>query len=124
MDSDDLRKSWFVKRVIGGNRNSSIDEERPTGIDDDDGVENAAPRTTNRWGARAVSVSADDTLHDHHRTKAPKSSRPNASGTAEEQQGILEDDGLLSEDEDAVPINPADSVLNSVDAWNKPSPQH
>lgn len=70
VDSDDLSKSFLVRRIIGrGSRADGEDED----IAEEDaalaGQENGtirpqAPRS-GRWGARGISVSADDTLHDH-----------------------------------------------------------
>lgn len=63
VDSEDLRKSWLVNRVFNmrGMRGSADEEQ---GLQDDaQGDDNRA--NTNRWGARGVSIAADDTL-DHH----------------------------------------------------------
>jgi len=67
VDNDDLSKSFIVRRFIGrrGNRNS-MDEDI---ADEDEGLanqENGTVRPSGRtWGARGVSVSADDTLQEH-----------------------------------------------------------
>lgn len=68
VDSDDLSKSFIVKRFIGrrGNRNSTDEED----IADEDETlanqEHGTIRPSGRsWGARGVSVSADDTLQEH-----------------------------------------------------------
>ncbi|KAJ5751879.1 hypothetical protein N7520_008796 [Penicillium odoratum] len=63
VDSEDLRKSWLVNRVLNlrGVRGSTDEEQ---GLQDDvEGDENRP--SNNRWGARGVSIAADDTL-DHH----------------------------------------------------------
>ncbi|CAK4033685.1 ER lumen -retaining receptor [Lecanosticta acicola] len=68
VDSDDLSKSFLVKRFIGrrGNRNDTEDEDI---ADEDEGLagqENGTIRPAGRnWGPRGVSVSADDTLQEH-----------------------------------------------------------
>ncbi|GIZ42027.1 hypothetical protein CKM354_000530700 [Cercospora kikuchii] len=73
VDSEDLSKSFIVKRFIGRRNNQN-------GTDDDDITEeedrlaaqesgtvrpgnNRTP--SDRWGARGISVSADDTLQEH-----------------------------------------------------------
>ena len=71
MDSDDLSKSFLVRRIIG--RGSRADGEDEDIVEEDAalaGQENGtirpqAPRNGRSWGARGISVSADDTLHDH-----------------------------------------------------------
>lgn len=68
VDSDDLSKSFLVRRFVGRPRNTN------TGDDDDIADEDAALAeqesgtirpSGNRWGSRGVSVSADDTLEEH-----------------------------------------------------------
>lgn len=72
VDGDDLSKSWVLSRVLGQRDSGSLDEERPRarggyqGIDDDDDYEartaggGAARGGASSWGARGISVSADD----------------------------------------------------------------
>lgn len=78
VDSDDLRNSYLVKNFIGrrNNRNSDHDDED---ITDEDaalaGQENGiirppVPRSGRNWGPRGISVSADDTLANHHDSDA------------------------------------------------------
>ncbi|KAJ5921417.1 hypothetical protein N7466_009743 [Penicillium verhagenii] len=63
VDSEDLRKSWLVNRVLNirGVRTSSDEEQALR----DDGEEEDNRPSNNRWGARGISITADDTL-DHH----------------------------------------------------------
>ena len=112
VDSDDLRKGFLVSRVLHGGRESQDEdpEARPNGHAE------GQPRTNvNRWGARGVSVSADDTLQDHHKNGKAKPADPS------ESTGILEndDDAFLSdEDDDAPQIDtPGSKILNSNDEW-------
>ncbi|KAK6410467.1 hypothetical protein LTR95_018199 [Oleoguttula sp. CCFEE 5521] len=72
VDSDDLGKSFLVRRFIG-NQRVSQDED----VADEDaalaGQENGTIRSgagTRQWGVRGISVSADDTL-DQHQTHGP-----------------------------------------------------
>ena len=122
VDSDDLRKGWLVSRVLGGQR-PSVDAER--GLEDEEGEdqEDSANTKPNRWGARGISVSADDTLHDHQSQHRSGGRQRHEEGTADETQGIFTDDGsLLSDDEDAPVLEPSSansSVLNSNAAWDE-----
>lgn len=126
VDSDDLRKGWLVNRVLAGRRSGDIDEEETPALqDEEEGVRNGHSKRPNRWGARGVSVSADDTLHDEPQTKLRGD--PGHGDSAEERQVMLDnDDSLFSDEEtgnDAEVINSSDAdraVLNSDDAWDEP----
>ena len=100
MDSEDLSKGWLINKLLGrrdGEGNSLDEEERPAFADDDDSSGHAAAggrkADTNRWGSRAVSISADD---HHDRPGQPQGNRkkhPVDSNTREDElQRILEDD--------------------------------
>ncbi|KAB8360597.1 hypothetical protein FH972_024335 [Carpinus fangiana] len=56
VDSDDLSKGWLVKRLIGDRGRHTDDEEHAA----------AGTAPGGRWGARGISVSADDGVHDVH----------------------------------------------------------
>lgn len=63
VDSDDLRKSWFVGKILNSRRiHSRGDEQEP--LDPEAAGDDTAHPS---WGSRGISVSADDTLHDHDR---------------------------------------------------------
>ncbi|KAJ5698864.1 hypothetical protein N7462_000869 [Penicillium macrosclerotiorum] len=85
VDSEDFRKSWLVNRVINfrGGRASTDEEEQFHG---ESGNEGLAAGGNNRWGARGISIAADDTLEQHGRY-----------GHDEDEdalEGVLEDDPL------------------------------
>ena len=71
IDSDDLSKSYLVGRFIGrGSRadqedNDGADEEAALGRQENGVIRPQAPRSGRSWGARGISVSADDTLAEH-----------------------------------------------------------
>lgn len=74
VDSDDLSKSFIVKRFIGrrGNQNNPDEDDDITEEEDrlaaqENGTVRPSANRTNsdRWGARGISVSADDTLQEH-----------------------------------------------------------
>ena len=62
VDSEDFRKSWLVNRIfnVRGVR-ASADEEQ--GLREDEEGDDGRPNS-NRWGARGISIAANDTL-DH-----------------------------------------------------------
>lgn len=115
VDSDDLRKGFLVHRALDRTvpRDSVEDPEAQ-----DNSTPSEGPRdSSNRWGARGVSISADDTLHDHHKTKA----KP-VGGAASESTGMLgeedEEDFFDDHDDDAPQLDgPGDRVLNSDTEW-------
>lgn len=79
VDSDDLSKSFLVRRFIGHPRAGQDEEDEDDIVDEDTatlaGQENGTirpngpPRTRSgkSWGPRGISVSADDTLAEHER---------------------------------------------------------
>jgi len=94
VDSDDLSKSFLVSRIIG--RGSRADREDEDAAEENGvlgGQENGVvrpPSGTRNWGARGISVSADDTL-------------PERQGA--HQQGSYADSAAA--DRDAQMIDPA-----------------
>ncbi|KKK19029.1 hypothetical protein P175DRAFT_0426454 [Aspergillus ochraceoroseus IBT 24754] len=69
VDSEDFRNSWLVNKVFNVRRRQSEDDEEQRLHEADQGEEHGGsehqPRN-NRWGARGISVSADDTLENQH----------------------------------------------------------
>lgn len=67
VDSEDFRKSWLVNRVLSFRRRQSTDEEQNLHDADDEGSREGEGehQRNNRWGARGISISADDTLNEH-----------------------------------------------------------
>jgi ER lumen protein retaining receptor len=76
VDSDDLSKSFLVRRFISGRRsqdnNDDIAEEDEALAGQESGTirpSASSARGGSNWGARGISVSADNTLdHHHHHT--------------------------------------------------------
>ncbi|KAJ5156211.1 hypothetical protein N7492_009014 [Penicillium capsulatum] len=76
VDSEDYSKSWLVNRVVNFRATrASVDEEQRLHEDDVEG------RSHNRWGARGVSIAADDTLDRH-----------GEHGEHDELEGMLDED--------------------------------
>ena len=105
VDSDDLSKSFLVRRFIGQRANNDndddvVDEDAAALAGQENGSINnnnnssrpAAPRNGRSWGARGISVSADDTLPD----------RPGA-GQHRADEGYTD----ISDAQDARMIDPA-----------------
>lgn len=71
VDSDDLSKSFLVRRFLGGRRShgseEDIAEEDEAFVSQENGtIRPSAQRGGSNWGARGLSVSADSTLDHHH----------------------------------------------------------
>lgn len=114
VDSDDLSKSFLVRRFLGGNRrsqdnNDDITEEDEALAGQESGtIRPSAQRGGSNWGARGISVSADSTLDHHHHQ-----SDIDASEIAD--PAAFEDE---TDDEDS-----SSSNINSNNK-NPPPPQH
>lgn len=119
VDSDDLRKGFLVHRALDrAVPRDSVEEEDPE-AQNENRPANAPRSASNRWGARGVSISADDTLHDHNKSKKPAGSA-NGPGSAammsEEDDDIFFDDN----DDDAPQLDgPGSKVLNSDSEWRE-----
>lgn len=72
VDGEDLSKGWLISKIIG-RRSMDVegedDEERRAlaGAEEGTGARPAAPRHARSWGARGISVSADDGVVEDHR---------------------------------------------------------
>lgn len=90
VDSDDLGKSFLVRRFIGNNKKRSAAQEEEDIADEDEalaGQENGTIRPSGGqgWGARGISVSADDTLEEHQARGPQELSNPDAFEDEEEE---------------------------------------
>ncbi|KAJ5487461.1 hypothetical protein N7530_001761 [Penicillium desertorum] len=81
VDSEDYGNSWLVNRVVNfrASRNSVDEEQRLR--DEEEGVDSQP--NNNRWGARGISIAADDTLesNDHNKGHHHDDSLDGFSGT-------------------------------------------
>lgn len=90
IDSDDLSRGWLLSRLLGGQPGSG-DAEEAAG-DPARATPNAGTAGRGKWGARGVSVSADDTHTDSwSRQKTGVTTRDVGMG-ADELDDILDDD--------------------------------
>lgn len=92
VDSEDFSKSWLVNKVLNFRSRKSTDEEQ---VLHDGDVENQpgtdARPGNNRWGARGISISADDTLDNQ--------SRPGPHADDDGLEGILDDEDSGSDEQ-------------------------
>ena len=90
MDSDDLSRGWLLTWLTRNQQGSIDEEEGPGAVRGADG--NRVVAGGGKWGARGISVSADENLHPQQQ----KSSKPTAGKGLQpgddEAEGILEDD--------------------------------
>jgi hypothetical protein len=72
VDADDLRRGWLLNRIFGRNAEADDDEENSPALGGAGGANGrnghvgglrGAPRA--KWGARGISVSADEGVLDH-----------------------------------------------------------
>jgi ER lumen protein retaining receptor len=90
VDSDDLSRGWLVGRILG-RKSGDFDEEEAPAVG---GRNGAARRGPGRWGARGISVSADEDVHDARKKR----------GQGEESEPLTDpnafEDDLDDDDED------------------------
>lgn len=107
VDSDDLSKSFLVRRLIGRRGNSEdeeVDEDPEALSRQENGTINNERQSAGRtWGARGVSVSADDTLAAHERPGAQRqqSYTDHGSDVQEDAQPMADPAAFEDDDSDA-----------------------
>ncbi|KAL3450587.1 ER lumen protein retaining receptor-domain-containing protein [Aspergillus insuetus] len=82
VDSEDYRNSYLVNKVFNIRRRRSEDEEEQRLHGEGDGDEHQS--RNNRWGARGISVSADDTL-ENQRSGQPFAADRDAEGFSDDE---------------------------------------
>lgn len=119
VDSEDLRKGFLVNKVIPDGRPSTDADEEAAAINEAD-AGNRVPKPS-RWGARGISVSADDTLEGHRHKQTEPARKQLVNGSVQETAAMLDsDDDLFSEGEDGAEVMPHESqpVLNAQQEWS------
>lgn len=100
VDSEDFSKSWLVNKVLNFRSRRSTDEDQ---VLHDGDVENQAGTEgrpgNNRWGARGISISADDILDNQNRSGPPS---PDEDGL----EGILDDEESGSDEQGPHKLSP------------------
>ncbi|KAJ2989346.1 hypothetical protein NUW58_g3514 [Xylaria curta] len=68
VDADDIRRGWLLNRIFGNKRfeNDQEDEESAPALGGEENA-NASSQRRSKWGARGISISADDTTLDQER---------------------------------------------------------
>jgi hypothetical protein len=125
VDSEDLSKSFIVNRFIGRRNRAGGSAAEHDDLDDDaalENQENGVIRPSGRsWGARGISVSADDD------TLAAENARAGTQDGAMMDPSHFEDDDFdddadappppAKDDPKPSPARPADSVESSAEEW-------
>ncbi len=62
VDADDIRRGWLLNRIFGRQENEDDEEGAPAL-----GGNGSSAARRAKWGARGISVSADDTTLEHER---------------------------------------------------------
>ena len=91
VDSDDLSRGWLVGKVLGRGT-ASIDEERPSIGPSSSSDTGQTLRKGTNWGARGISVSADEDATET-RPITNGGSRTETSENREELTAMMDDDG-------------------------------
>lgn len=73
VDADDMRRGWLLDRIFGIKRfdaNHDDEESAPAlgGSGNGNGASNNGARRS-KWGARGISVSADEDTHEHEASR-------------------------------------------------------
>jgi ER lumen protein retaining receptor len=90
VDSDDLSRGWLVGRILGRKSVDFDEEEAPA---TNNRRENGSAGRGGRWGARGISVSADDTLNESRRdrTQNPETEPLTDPNAFEDDEDDLDD---------------------------------
>ncbi|KAI0443213.1 ER lumen protein retaining receptor-domain-containing protein [Xylaria telfairii] len=72
VDADDIRRGWLLNRIFGNKHfeNDQEDEESVPALNSEDNG-HASSQRRSKWGARGISISADDTTFEHERHHDP-----------------------------------------------------
>ncbi|ROT39340.1 ER lumen protein retaining receptor 2 [Sodiomyces alkalinus F11] len=101
VDADDLRRGWFLHRIFGKRADSQLDE------DDEEGApalgRESGHSSRPKWGARGISVSADEGVLDVERDARPHDD--GIGGTVDPDARMKDPDELARalEDDDDTP---------------------
>ncbi|KAI5864718.1 ER lumen protein retaining receptor-domain-containing protein [Durotheca rogersii] len=73
VDADDIRRGWLLNRIFGHRRFQPVegDEESTPALGDGNGNGSASSQRRSKWGARGISISADDGVHEQEAQRGP-----------------------------------------------------
>ncbi|KAI9816694.1 MAG: hypothetical protein M1832_004982 [Thelocarpon impressellum] len=113
VDADDLSKGWLVRWILG-HKNAYMDEEGGPPLAGDNGDTPSPRRGGGRWGARGISVSADEGVPDTRKKALPDRPSP---ATDDELQGILEGDDEGTDDEIPPGVTDGVGAISDAQEW-------
>lgn len=127
VDSDDLSKSFLMRRFIGQRGNSDnddevVDEDAAALAAQEDGTiggRSPAPRDGRSWGARGISVSADDPLPE--RQSNPRQADGGYSDRASAQDAHMIDPAHFEDDADEADAPPPPAKDDGYQPRNDPA---
>ncbi|KAI7356582.1 dihydroxy-acid and 6-phosphogluconate dehydratase [Hortaea werneckii] len=124
VDSDDLTKSFLVRRFIGkrgstGSEDGEADEDAEALARQENGTIQDGGRSAGgrNWGARGISVSADDTLAEHERPGARRQESYSDAAQADAQP--MADPASFEDDDDEADAPPPPAKDNSENKHKK-----
>ena len=110
VDADDMRRGWLLQRIFG-KRFQHVEEDEETGgfLGDEDGQNNNNRRSGGRpkWGARGISVSADDGILETERQNREHDEE--LDGAVDPDAKMQDPDDLakaLDDDDEETPLRP------------------
>ncbi|KAF7551652.1 hypothetical protein G7046_g7658 [Stylonectria norvegica] len=130
VDADDMSRGWLLRRIFG-KRMEAVDEDEESGPgfdagDDDNGTIRRGPRP--KWGARGISVSADDGILETEREN--RAHDEELDGAVDPDAKMQDPDDLAralddDDDDEDTPLRPshadngngAPSGIHSGDEW-------
>ena len=115
VDADDLRHGWLLSKIFGHKRfhDAEADDEESApalGAESAAGA-GAAPRRS-KWGARGISISADDGVHQHEAARA-RADDDGFDGAVDPDAKMKDPDELaraLDDDDDDDDVGPSTST--------------
>ena len=110
VDSDDLSRGWLLNRLLG-RPGGGMDAEEGNAIGDNAG-DDSRPSGRSKWGARGVSVSADDDEAEPWRTQKANTLGENSKMKHDDFDDILEDEEDSDVDADGLTNNRTKTVKN------------
>ena len=103
VDSEDLSRGWLVSRLLGSGATTVDEEGRTTSGHSADASSNRPARKAFGWGARGISVSADDGVSEPHPPQKTKLHPGDSTARDDELAGILQDHGDDDDDDGFAP---------------------
>ncbi|KAK7430934.1 hypothetical protein QQZ08_002462 [Neonectria magnoliae] len=111
VDADDMRRGWLLRRIFGKRVEfAEEDEENAPGLGDDSDTRRGGARP--KWGARGISVSADDGVLEAERHNQDHDEFDSAVDPDAKMQDPDELARALDDDDEETPLRPDRSEPN------------